>query len=209
MSWLFGNFLKKKLQDNQQIVIKEIQHSCNQISEPVHKLSFNLFKSYDQKVEDLKSSFERSTQTLTYNLTHLNREIKDTREDVTYMKNRIEIFEKTQKNQNVEGNPTNYYQLFYKLLDILLTLATIILLAFTNMIASVKFIFLLYPRTILMLLFLYFVCFYVIDYEKLDINVNRFLLLNELDSKSSKSNFFLRVIQSVYNSIFKTKLIQT
>jgi len=178
LSWLFGNFLKKKLQDNQQIVIKEIQHSCNQISEPVHKLSFNLFKSYDQKVEDLKSSFERSTQTLTYNLTHLNREIKDTREDVTYMKNRIEIFEKTQKNQNVEGNPTNYYQLFYKLLDILLTLATIILLAFTNMIASVKFIFLLYPRTILMLLFLYFVCFYVIDYEKLDINVNRFLWLN-------------------------------
>jgi hypothetical protein len=191
------------------MVIKEIQHSCNQISEPVHKLSFNLFKSYDQKVEDLKSSFERSTQSLTYNLTHLNREIKETREDVTYMKNRIEIFEKTQKNQNVEGNPTNYYQLFYKLLDILLTLATIILLAFTNMIASIKFIFLLYPRTILMLLFIYFVCFYVIDYEKLDINVNRLLLLNEFDSKSSKSSFFLRFIQSVYDYIFKTKLMQT
>ena len=76
----------------------------------------------------------------------------------------------------VESNPTNYYQLFYKLLDILLTLATIILLAFTNMIASIKFIFLLYPRTIVIFLFMYFLFFYLIDYDKLDVYFHRYLL---------------------------------
>jgi hypothetical protein len=79
----------------------------------------------------------------------------------------VEIVEKTQKVYHSESNPTNYYQLFYKLLDIFLTLATIILLAFTNLIASIKFVFLLYPRTIVIFLFLYFIFFYIVDHEKI------------------------------------------
>jgi hypothetical protein len=88
-----SNLLKKqkKINDNQQILMKELQHTCNQISEPVHKLSFNLYKSYDQKLDDLKSSFERSIQSFNYNLTHIHRDIKETKEDVTYMKNRVSL----------------------------------------------------------------------------------------------------------------------
>lgn len=83
------------------------------------------------------------------------------------MKNRVEIVEKTQKTGTVDSNPTNYYQLFYKLLDIFLTLATIILLAFTNLIASIKFVFLLYPRSIVFLLIAYFFFYFLVDLEKL------------------------------------------
>ena len=77
------------MMENHQLVIKELQHTCNQISEPVHKLSFNLYKSYDQKLEELKSSFERSVQSFNYNLTHCHRDVKETKEEVTYMKNRV------------------------------------------------------------------------------------------------------------------------
>ena len=74
--------------ENHQFTVKELQHTCNQISEPIHKLSFNLFK-YEQKLDDLKTSFERSVQSFSYNLTHCHRDVKDTKEDVTYMKNRV------------------------------------------------------------------------------------------------------------------------
>ena len=77
------------MMENHQLVIKELQHTCTQISEPVHKLSFNLYKSYDQKLEELKSSFERSVQSFNYNLTHCHRDVKETKEEVTYMKNRV------------------------------------------------------------------------------------------------------------------------
>ena len=114
----------------------------------------------------------------------------------------------------VESNPTNYYQLFYKLLDILLTLATIILLAFTNMIASIKFIFLLYPRTIVIFLFMYFLFFYLIDYDKLDVYFHRYLLQdanfslykNDLyNSQNKKSNLSIisRLIDTVYGFMFR------
>lgn len=66
----------------------------------------------------------------------------------------------------------------------MLTLATIILLAFTNLIASVKFVFLLYPRLIVMLFLLYFFFFYMIDQDKLDIYFHK-ILLN--DSKYAAS----------------------
>jgi hypothetical protein len=48
---------------------------------------------------------------------------------------------------NIETNPSNHYQLFNKILDIMLTAATIELLAFTNMIASIHFVFMLYLRS--------------------------------------------------------------
>ena len=75
--------------ENHQIILKELQHTCNQISEPVHKLSFNLFKSYEQKLEDMKTSFERSLTTFTYNLTHCHRDVKEARDEVVSMKNKV------------------------------------------------------------------------------------------------------------------------
>lgn len=70
-------------------MIKELQNTCNQISEHVHKISFNFYKSCDSKLEDLKTSFDRSMQSLGYNLTHAHRDIKEAKEDVTYMKNKV------------------------------------------------------------------------------------------------------------------------
>ncbi len=135
---------------------------------------------------------------------------------------KIEILEKSQKTHNIDANPTNYYQLFYKLLDILLTLATIILLAFTNMIASIKFIFLLYPRTIVIMLFIYLIFFYLVDFDKLDVYFHR-ILLNDptfsskfklksntsslLNNSNSKSNltYLSKLIQTVYGLVFQYK----
>lgn len=197
--------------------MKELQNTSNQIADSTHKISFNFYKSCDQKIEELKSSFERSIQSFGYNLTHCHRDIKEAKEDISYMKNKIEILEKSPKVQTIETHPTNYYQLFYKLLDILLTLATIILLAFTNMIASIKFIFLLYPRTIVILLFIYFILFYIVDYDKLDFYFDRFLLHEStgrlgdqaiyLNSNHFKSNssYFIRVLNSIYGLIFQIK----
>jgi hypothetical protein len=75
--------------ENHQLMLKELQHTCNQISEPVHKLSFNLFKSYEQKLEDLKTSFDRSLNTFTCNLIHCREAVKETREEVVAMKNKV------------------------------------------------------------------------------------------------------------------------
>ena len=83
--------VQKRMEDNQQTILKELQHSYNQISEPIHKLSFNLYKSYDQKLDDFKSASLTSMQSLGYNLTHYQRDIKDIKEDVTFMKNRVSI----------------------------------------------------------------------------------------------------------------------
>ena len=202
--------VKKKLQDNQQSLIKELQHTCTQLSEPVHKLSYNLFKFFDQKIEDLKGSFERSVQSFSYNLTHVHRDVKEMKEDVTYMKNRVEILEKTQKVYNIEANPTNYYQLFYKLLDIILTLATIILLAFTNMVASVKFVFLLYPRSFVIFLFVYLFCYYLLDFDTLDDYFHRTFLpdsprradIAHYDTSTSNSTMMSRIVHSIYGLFY-------
>ena len=119
----------------------------------------------------------------------------------------IDVLDKTQKGQNIEtSNPTNYYQLFYKLLDILLTLATIILLAFTNMIASIKFVFLLYPRSIVIFIFIYLVFFYLVDYDLLihtllqNANATNFnyLKLNNDDKKMSNISYITKFIESIY-----------
>lgn len=75
--------------ENHQLMLKELQHTCNQISEPVHKLSFNLFKSYEQKLEDLKTSFDRSLTTFTHNLIHCRGDVKETRDEVVAMKNKV------------------------------------------------------------------------------------------------------------------------
>ena len=125
----------------------------------------------------------------------------------------MEILEKTQKVQNVETtNPTNYYQLFYKLLDILLTLATIILLAFTNMIASIKFVFLLYPRTIVIFIFIYLIFFYLVDYDMLfhhllqNANLTNFrsqLSFSDSNKKHSNLSYISKIIESIYGLVFR------
>ena len=125
---------------------------------------------------------------------------------------KVELVEKTQKAYNVESNPTNYYHLFYKLLDIFLTLATIILLAVTNLVASIKFIFLLYPRTIVIFLFFYFVFFYMVDHDKL-IHLFDALFADSRhtrpagDSADSavylKQSLFKRTMQALYGLVFR------
>jgi len=77
------------MEENHQTLLKELQHSYSQISEPIHKLSFNLFKSYDQKLDDFKSASLTSMQSLGYNLTHYQRDIKEIKEDTIFMKNRV------------------------------------------------------------------------------------------------------------------------
>ena len=75
--------------ENHQSIIKELQITSNQITEPVHKISFNLFKTYEQKLEELKTSFDRSLHLFNYSLTHCHTDVKETKEEVTYMKNRV------------------------------------------------------------------------------------------------------------------------
>ena len=135
------------------------------------------------------------------------------------------MVEKNQKNLT-ESNPTNYYQLFYKLLDIFLTIATIILLAFTNLIASIKFIFLLYPRTIVISLFFYFLFFYLVDHNKLLVLFTDSNLLNEFEhlntdqllAKSLNDNdfqlnsnftYFGKLFRSIYKLFFNMKQSST
>lgn len=192
--------LKAKNNENYQSIMKELQTSV-QISDHLNKTMFSYYKSNDQKIEEIKSSFERSVQTFNYNLSHCHRDVKEAKEDVSYMKNKIEIIDKTQKIPNIETTPTNYYQLFYKLLDIVLTLATIILLAFTNMIASIKFVFLLYPRVIVLMLIMYFVLVYIIDYDRLQIDDLSHLSRVKTNSTSS----FNRVLNTIYGLIFFIK----
>ena len=126
----------------------------------------------------------------------------------------MEILEKTQKVHVETGsNPTNYYQLFYKLLDILLTLATIILLAFTNMIASIKFVFLLYPRTIVIFIFVYLIFFYLVDYDLIvhhllqSANVtnlpSKLSYLNSHNKKQSNLSYIGKLIESIYGLVFR------
>lgn len=162
---------------------------------------FSLYKTNDQKLDELKSLFDRSLQSYNYSISHCHRDIKDTKEDVSYMKNKIEFIDKSQKIPNIETTPTNYWQLFYKLLDIFLTLLTIILLAFTNMIASIKFIFLLYPRTIVIFLLAYFLLFYIVDYERF--KTDHFDHLKYVDLNSSNS--FTRLLNSIYGFFFVLK----
>ena len=123
----------------------------------------------------------------------------------------MEILEKNQKVHIETANPTNYYQLFYKLLDILLTLATIILLAFTNMIASVKFVFLLYPRTIVIFIFVYLFLFYLVDYELLfhhmleNVNMTNSYLNTNGNKKMSNFSYVSKFIELVYGFVFRAK----
>lgn len=198
---------QRKLEENQQLVLRELQHSYSQISEPIHKLSFNLYKSYDQKLDDFKQASLASMQQLGYSLNVNLRDIKEIKEDVTFMKNRVEIVEKTQKllggpagGGGDSHSPTNYYGLFYKLLDIFLTLATIVLLAFTNLIASVKFVFLLYPRSIVLLLFLYLSAYYLVDYDRL------LDLLDEPAAPRDKQNFGSKLILTLYRAFFPSRV---
>lgn len=123
----------------------------------------------------------------------------------------IDIVEKTQPRHPTHDNPTNYYGLFYKLLDIFLTLATIILLAFTNLIASVKFVFLLYPRSIVLLLFLYTSCYYLVDHDKLvellddPANTNAAVAFTSTTGKS-KENFTAKLILTLYRAFFPSRV---
>lgn len=183
------------------MLLKELQSTSSQISEHTSKTMFGLYKTNDQKLDELKSLFDRSLQSYNYSISHCHRDIKETKEDVSYMKNKIEFIDKAQKIPNIETTPTNYWQLFYKLLDIFLTFLTIILLAFTNMIASIKFIFLLYPRTIVIFLLAYFVIFYIVDYERL--KNDHFDHLKSLDTNSSSS--VVRFFNLIYGLFFMVK----
>lgn len=209
---------QRKLEENQQLVLRELQHSYSQISEPIHKLSFNLYKSYDQKLDDFKQASLASMQQLGYNLNVNLRDIKEIKEDVTFMKNRVDMVEKTQTRLGGPGgaggggdshSPTNYYGLFYKLLDIFLTLATIVLLAFTNLIASVKFVFLLYPRSIVLLLFLYLSAYYLVDYERLldllDEPASLASLAN-VPEPTGKQSFGAKLILTLYRAFFPSRV---
>lgn len=206
---------QRKLEENQQLVLRELQHSYSQISEPIHKLSFNLYKSYDQKLDDFKQASLASMQQLSYSLNVNLRDIKEIKEDVTFMKNRVEMVEKTQKllggpggaGDSQHGSPTNYYGLFYKLLDIFLTLATIVLLAFTNLIASVKFVFLLYPRSIVLLLFLYLSAYYLVDYERLlELFDEPAEATRTSSGRETTQNFASKLILTLYRAFFPSRV---
>jgi uncharacterized protein YeeX (DUF496 family) len=203
---------QRKLEENQQLVLRELQHSYSQISEPIHKLSFNLYKSYDQKLDDFKQASLASMQQLSYSLNVNLRDIKEIKEDVTFMKNRVEMVEKTQKllggpaGDSQHGSPTNYYGLFYKLLDIFLTLATIVLLAFTNLIASVKFVFLLYPRSIVLLLFFYLSAYYLVDYERLLELFDEPATAAASSSRETTQNFGSKLILTLYRAFFPSRV---
>lgn len=176
-------------------------------------LLFNYFKTIEQKLDESKQSTSQSFQSLQYNFSRFQSDVKDIKDEVAYMKNRVEIVEEKNIKNATESNPTNYYQLFYKLLDIFLTLATIVLLAFTNLIASIKFIFLLYPRTIVILLFFYFLFVYLVDHNKLLLlfNDDSSLIDQHFDNQFSSSNFNsdfslqsnLTYIGKLFRSIYK------
>jgi hypothetical protein len=51
--------IAEKVNESQQVMLKELQGNCDQISDNVHKISFNFYKSFDSKIEDFKNSFER------------------------------------------------------------------------------------------------------------------------------------------------------
>ena len=127
----------------------------------------------------------------------------------------MDILENNHNVHTIEtANHTNYYQLFYKLLDILLTIATIILLAFTNMIASIKFVFLLYPRSIVIFIFVYLIFFYLVDYDLFfqhlvkNINVTNFnpnnLLKTSGNNKLSNMSYVSKFVEFIYGIVFQS-----
>jgi hypothetical protein len=193
-------------------MLDEIAKTREQFKEMLKLSSQMMTQNLGNKIEEAKTSYEHYSKSIQFNINRYHDDVKETKEDVSYMKNKIEIFEKSQKvTQQAEASPTNYYQLVYKLLDIGLTLVTIILLAVTNAIASVKFVFMLYPRIIVILLLSYLVLFYMVDFEKLDIYFHR-LLFKEQDfwSKShshtttsnSNGSYVLNFLRNLYGLIF-------
>lgn len=82
----------------------------------------------------------------------------------------------------------------------MLTLATIVLLAFTNLIASIKFVFLLYPRLIVMLFLIYFFFSYMIDQDKLDIYFHTILLNDSKYSAAGATGVDLHLTGDDYSS---------
>jgi hypothetical protein len=124
----------------------------NTICEPVRNIAINLLQSNDQKLKELKDLF----QSMEYNMVRSYQKIK---EDVVSIENRMELLEKSQKisqiNNNFDSTNTNYYQLFTKLFDIILTLCAIFLLIINNAVSIVKSIFYSCPRVIVFLLFTY------------------------------------------------------
>jgi hypothetical protein len=39
--------IAEKVKETQQVMLKELQGTCDQISDHVHKISFNFYKSFD------------------------------------------------------------------------------------------------------------------------------------------------------------------
>ena len=66
-----------------------MQQSYNKILDSLHTMSINVYKSYEQKLDDFKSSTLTSMQSLGYNLNHIHQDVKDIKEDSHYVKNRV------------------------------------------------------------------------------------------------------------------------
>lgn len=83
------------MDENQKTVMKELQEDFQQTRgnfERAINSNNYYFKAMEQKIDDLKSSSSQSFQSLQYNFTHHQRDVKDIKEDVSFMKNRVIIF---------------------------------------------------------------------------------------------------------------------
>ncbi|CAF0800592.1 unnamed protein product [Brachionus calyciflorus] len=188
--------LKEKQNENYQQILKDFQIAARTESEPVIKAIYGFIKTNDQKIEETRSSLDRSLQPVNYNLNLCSRDVKEVKDDLSYVKNKIEIIDKTQKIPNIENTSINFYQLAYKFLDSVLTILTLILITLTNMYASIKFVFLLYPRAIVLLLFFYFIFVYVLDSDLLYFNH-----LGHLN-QSNSTNSLTKALNNIYGLVF-------
>jgi hypothetical protein len=141
---------------------------------------------------------------VSYNLSNCQSDLTYMKEELTYMKSRMEVVESTQRISSVDDSK-NYYLLFYKLLDIVLTVAAIVLMVFTHMIASIKFLFLLYPRFLVFVMLLYTFFYYFVDFNKLTMNMVEYILddSDPLNNKLSPNHehsrtLFIKIIRSIY-----------
>ena len=76
------------MDESQKNVIKEIQDGIKSNAERVSQIMY-FMKSLDQKSDDLKVTSSQSFQSLQYNFTHYQRDVKEIKEDVSFMKNKV------------------------------------------------------------------------------------------------------------------------
>jgi hypothetical protein len=74
------------MNENADLIIKEIKHNYDQVCEPVRNIAINLLKSNDQKFEEFKNTMKSSIQSLDYKLVRNYQEVK---EDIAAIKSRV------------------------------------------------------------------------------------------------------------------------